>query len=134
MTTDDPSRTRRYRLPRRRRLLKPGQFEAVYAARLNRHVGPLAVHVMPNEEDGWRIGLSVPRRVGTAVRRNRIKRRLREVFRLAQHDLPGSYDLVINVRPHEALDVVEYRQLLERAAKELDEAWRRKSRKTSRNP
>ena len=42
-----------------------------------------------------RLGLSVSRKVGNAVHRNRIKRRLREVFRLNQSSLKTGCDLVI---------------------------------------
>ena len=58
------------------------------------------------------LGLSVAARVGTAPRRNRIKRLLREAFRLMQHDFPRPYDLVIVVRPHEPLILAEYQRIL----------------------
>ena len=46
-----------------------------------------------------RAGITVSRRVGTAVVRNRAKRRLREVFRLQYPRLIGGWDLVFVVRP-----------------------------------
>jgi ribonuclease P protein component len=42
------------------------------------------------------MGLTVTRRTGGAVARNRIKRVLRDVFRRHRHTLPGSMDIVIN--------------------------------------
>ncbi len=82
------------------RLKNAQQFKAVYEARVNRGAGPLVVYTLPNELGHPRLGLSVPRRAGGAVVRNRIKRQLREAFRHLQHDLrwfnanpsPSTYD------------------------------------------
>jgi ribonuclease P protein component len=49
-------------------------------------------------DDGPRLGLTVPRAVGKAVVRNRIKRRLREVFRLHRSKLAPKWDIVLNPR------------------------------------
>lgn len=46
-----------------------------------------------------RVGVIASRRIGNAVARNRAKRLLREVFRLNQHLLPASCDLVLVARP-----------------------------------
>ena len=46
-----------------------------------------------------RLGISVPRKVGNAVRRNRIKRLVRETFRLHRDLFPGASDIVFTVRP-----------------------------------
>ena len=48
----------------------------------------------PDEPD-WRIGMAVTKKIGTAVVRNRVKRVLRECFRLHQALLPPALDLVI---------------------------------------
>ncbi len=63
---------------------------------------------------------------GSAVVRNRIKRRLREAFRRLQHDLPQGYDLVVAVRPHKLLAPAQYQEALSRAARALDRTWTRK--------
>jgi ribonuclease P protein component len=47
---------------------------------------------------GPRLGLTVPRSVSGAVGRNRIKRRLREAFRLRRRDLGSNWDIVLNPR------------------------------------
>ena len=75
-------------------------------------MGPIVICGRPNGLAYNRLGLSVPRRVGKAVGRAGIKRRLREAFRLGQHDGPVGYDLVVVVRPHERLSVAEYRKLV----------------------
>ncbi|MGH9453855.1 MAG: ribonuclease P protein component, partial [Terriglobia bacterium] len=46
-----------------------------------------------------RLGITAPSALGGAVVRNRIKRRLREVFRLNQARIPAGWDIVVNPRP-----------------------------------
>jgi ribonuclease P protein component len=60
---------------------------------------------MPNQQPRWRLGLSVGKRVGNAVARNRAKRLVREAFRLSRHELEGGggsarggFDIVVSVR------------------------------------
>jgi ribonuclease P protein component len=104
--------TRRFLLRHRQRLHGSRAFRAVFAAELRKNMGPIVVCGRPNALDYNRLGLSVPRRVGTAVVRAGIKRRLREAFRLGQHDGPTGYDLVLVVRPHQRLTVAEYQNLI----------------------
>jgi ribonuclease P protein component len=75
-----------------------------------------------------RLGISIGRKVGTAPRRNRIKRLLREAFRHHQHDLPAGvgYDLVITVRPHEPLILAEYQKILTHFMVKLHGVWQRR--------
>jgi len=117
-----------HRFPKAARLLRPREFRHVYETGLSKSIGPLHLFAAPNHLDHTRIGLSVSRRVGIAVRRNRIKRLLREAFRLARPALPHGYDLVINVRPHPPLTLDEYRTILTRALDNLDQRWRTKTK------
>ncbi len=103
---------RTYAYARKNRLTHEKQFEAVYAGKVRQSRGPLTIFAIANELGFLRLGLSVGRKVGTAPRRNRIKRLLREAFRLMQHDLPTGYDLVINVRPHEVMILAEYQRIM----------------------
>lgn len=125
----EPDRPIRYRLPQCTRLKSPRQFRAVYDGRISHRAGPLVIYARPNGLTCLRLGLSVSRRVGGAVKRNRVKRLLREAFRLEQHDLPGGYDVVINVQPHEPPSVTEYRRLLAAAMRVLDQRWTRRREK-----
>jgi ribonuclease P protein component len=119
--------------PRSRRLTHDLQYQAVYGARVRKASGPLAMFALPNSLPHPRLGLAIGRRVGGAVERNRLKRLLREAFRLSQHDLPlaatGSYDLVINARAHKPLELDEYQALVRDLTSQLHTEWQRRERR-----
>ena len=112
-----------YTLPKSRHLRLPSEFAAVYDAKTRESRGPLTLYALPNGLGFPRLGMSVSRKVGTAVRRNRIRRLVRESFRLLQHDLPQGYDLVVVVRPHEPLILAEYQKLLTAMFVRLHNTW-----------
>src|SRR6059058_467530 len=114
---------RRHTYPKSHRLGGTLQFAAVFDAKVKGARGPLVVYSLPNNLNHPRLGISISRRVGTAVRRNRIKRLLREAFRIHQHDLPGGYDLVFVVRPHEPLILAEYQKLMTALMLRSHTAW-----------
>src|SRR5215212_2978957 len=81
------------------RLTDSPEFERVYR-RGTAYRGKLfSVHAFPNEFSTPRLGLSVSRRVGNAVTRNAVRRRLRELFYSTLDAVPGSWDLVVSARP-----------------------------------
>ncbi len=123
-----PDRPRRLKFTRRQRLSRADDFAAAYAAKARQARGPLVIFARPNGLPVARLGLSVPRRVGGAVERNAIKRRLREAFRLLQHERPAGYDLVIAVRPHGVVALDEYREMLGSAWAALDREWLKRAR------
>ena len=61
-----------------------------------------SVHALPNGLDEPRLGLSVSKKVGSAVIQNGVRRRLKEIFRSSGGGLPGDLDLVVSVRPSAA--------------------------------
>jgi len=104
--------TVRYTFPRSHRLGGRNTFKAVRDRGVRESRGPLTLWAVRNDLGHHRLGISIGRHVGTAVKRNRIKRLLRESFRLMQHDIPGGYDIVIAVRRHEPMILAEYQKLL----------------------
>lgn len=93
----------RYRFPRASRLSRAAEFNLVKQAGKSwtgRHL-VLGVLAQP-EATRARVGIVTTRRVGMAVVRNRIRRRIREVFRLHQFDLVAGVWLVTVARPSAA--------------------------------
>ena len=92
--TDTRAQPTRQRFPKRLRLTKRGEFLRVLERGTRVGDRRLLVRVLPNGLDHPRLGLIVSRRHGPAVRRNRLKRLLREAFRLSLHELPAGWDIV----------------------------------------
>ena len=107
----------------RQRLVHDREFQAVFDARVRKGIHPISVFARPNALGHCRLGLSVPRRGGTAVRRNRVKRLLREAFRLMQHEMPGSYDFVIVARLHEPRELSWYQRALRECIESVHRQW-----------
>jgi ribonuclease P protein component len=89
-------------LARFQRLRDPRDFERVYAARQAVHTRSLVLFACPNGLSFARLGVSVGKKHGGAVRRNRIKRVLRAAFRLSRHLLPPGNDYVLVPRRGDA--------------------------------
>jgi ribonuclease P protein component len=109
----------RLSLPKKLHLRAKADFDAVFDARVRDVTGPLAFHARRNDQSFTRFGMSVSRKVGNAVKRNRIRRKLREAFRLSQHELPRGLDVVVVVRPHSPLVLAEYQRLMSGAMQRL---------------
>jgi ribonuclease P protein component len=122
--------TSNFTFPRSHRLGSRRHYDGVFDARVRQSGGPLTVFAAPNGLGHCRLGLSLTRRLGNAVRRNRVKRLLREAYRLHQHELPAGYDMVVVVRPHEPLPVEEYAGILLRTTRKLDDTWKQRTEPT----
>lgn len=101
---------------KRHRLGHDLEYAGVFAAKLRKARGPLVVFAKPTDAPEHRLGLSVGRRAGPAHRRVRLKRLIREAFRLERAGLPGpegsSFDLVVSVRAHDTAPLSAYRRWL----------------------
>ena len=120
---------RSYRFPARLRLHGRSDFDAVFAAKLRARPGPITVCGRANELGYRRLGLSVSAAVGNAVCRNRIKRLVREAFRLDQHEGPQGYDIVVVVHRHDLLPLADYQQMLASAVRSIHSTQQRRQNK-----
>jgi len=93
----------------RRRLSRSGEFDRVYRDGTSHATRYLVLYSFPRREEGGdevRLGVSVSRKVGGAVDRNRVKRVLRESFWELSDLLPAQHDFVVVARP-EIGDLIE---------------------------
>lgn len=77
------------------RLRKRYEFQSAREQARRVHTRSFVVLVAGTDSGASRLGVTVSRQVGNAVRRNRIKRLLREVFRTQRHLFPASADFVV---------------------------------------
>jgi len=110
------------RLSRAERLRRRRDFERVYKEGRRLKLPYLKLVLAPNELGLRRLGLSVSRRFGKAVYRNRAKRLLRELFRRHKALFPASHDVIFIPKPdllEKRLDevIADLKQILERYEK-----------------
>lgn len=120
---------KRFGLNKSQRLRSPRDFEAVYAERNRRGDRHLLLFARKNELPQTRFGVSVSRKHGNAVKRNRIKRLLREAFRLSQHDLPAGWDFILIPRQNSGATLDDYRRSLVQLAGRLTETIEQQNEK-----
>jgi ribonuclease P protein component len=89
-------------MKRRHRLSRSRDFDAVYRRGRSTATRYLVLYSFPRDEaegEEARLGLAVSRRLGGAVERNRLKRRLRAAFDELADGLPPGHDYVLIARP-----------------------------------
>src|SRR5207244_13517535 len=82
--------------PREARLVRRGEFDAVYRAGRRRSSSHFTVFFRANELPQSRFGVSIKKALGGAVVRNRIRRRVREIVRCHRREIPVGWDIVIH--------------------------------------
>ena len=87
----------RHKFPPEARLHHRREFTSVYRRGRRIHTQTLYTVALLRAEGGARLGLSIGRKLGGAIVRNRWKRAIREAFRLNRHKLTSDWDLVIAV-------------------------------------
>lgn len=120
LNKQDDKRERRYGFSRCLRVRRQGDFDRVYAAKVYSADKTLVVRGCANGTATSRLGLSVSRRVGNAVVRNRWKRVIREAFRRRRYGLPQGLDLVVSPRRGATLSFDEVYDSLSWMARRID--------------
>ena len=80
------------------RLRKRREFLGVYERGDKVQATYFVLYILENKLSYHRLGITVSRKIGTSVVRNRIKRRLREIFRANKQAIAPHCDLVVNVK------------------------------------
>jgi ribonuclease P protein component len=99
------------------RIRRRAEFQEVYSRGLKAHSRYATVFLLPNERGVGRLGIAATRKLGDAVRRNRAKRLIREIFR--RNKIASGFDVVV-VPKRDLLDAsldaleADYRHLLAR--------------------
>ena len=94
--------TKQYTFPKEKRLSSNKLFLSILSSgrRVGRGSTPpfMTIYKASNECGFSRLGISVSKSYGNAVERNRIKRLIREVFRLNQHQIPAGFDYLVLIK------------------------------------
>ena len=90
---------KRFSFPKNKRLISNNQFKAVLANGRRLSNGVLMIYIMENGLEYSRLGASVGKSYGNAVVRNRLKRHMREAFRLNIGGIPAGFDYLLMISP-----------------------------------
>ena len=109
-----------YEFNRESRLLTPGHFQNVFSKPLRFGSSHITILVTPNTDQNNRLGLAIAKkRVKLAVQRHRVKRQIRESFRLNKHNLPHIDILVMVKSRTDKLNNKEINQQLEKILRKI---------------
>lgn len=100
---------KKHALTRGDKVLKSSEYRSILKGGKSANTEHFKVFICPNQLKKQRLGITTSKRVGTAVKRNRIKRFLREYFRLNRVCLPPSSDILFIAKP--GADTLDYKGL-----------------------
>ncbi|MFO0839429.1 MAG: ribonuclease P protein component [Phycisphaerae bacterium] len=123
-SSDPPAPRRgapRLRFPRAARLSRKADFERALSEGARGGDDRMRFWMRRNDSPVTRLGIMVTRRCGGAVQRNRLKRVIREAFRLCRAEMPGGFDLVCSPRPGMILDLPHAMESLRSAVARLSD-------------
>lgn len=117
------------------RLRRREEFRRCYSQGRRRHGALLTLHYVEGPGPHPRFGVTTPRRVGTAVRRNKLRRQIRETLRRwPQRRNLGPLDVVVHVKPAAATTYAQLREELLRLLTALSRPADRDRRRRSSSP
>ncbi len=95
------------------RLRAETDVERTFKNGLRRHHRPLSACILRRSDNrANRIAISIGKRCGNAVMRNAIRRRIREAYRLKQHQFACGFDILLMVKPHERMKMIDYQAII----------------------
>jgi ribonuclease P protein component len=107
--------------PRASRLVRRAEYDAVYREGRCRSSREFAVFLRPNGMELSRFGWSIKKALGSAVKRNRMRRRIREIIRLHRQEIAPGWDIVIH--PRSTVATANFSSLSEELLKMLPRAF-----------
>jgi ribonuclease P protein component len=104
-----PSEPRRFKLAKDDKIRRSSDYRRIFETGARYRTAHVHIRIVRNALSTRRLGMAVGRKVGNACVRNRIKRKLREYFRLNREKIPAETDMVFI--PLKGIDTLDAKQL-----------------------